>query len=185
MRGAGFWRSLSMVRSALESCRDGTHDDDGWPRQPRLCCNALASSATGHGRKAIHVRSDGSFPPKRSPGAGDGCAANHSQPRLLLGGASCSKCGRWGRRPRHLQRAKDRDRGEPRGSAPPTPPYVRVRIRRFEKVTLTRVDQGREAERFEVGIGESHREGFAPGEMPGATAATGHVAQLPRDSQCD
>ena len=31
-------------------------------------------------------------------------------------------------------RAKDRDRGEPRGSAPPTPPYVRVRIRRFEKL---------------------------------------------------
>src|SRR6266478_5745510 len=30
-------------------------------------------------------------------------------------------------------RANDRDRGEPRGSAPPTPPYVRVRIRRFEK----------------------------------------------------
>src|SRR6516164_6960014 len=27
----------------------------------------------------------------------------------------------------------DRDRGEPLGSAPPTPPYVRVRIRRFEK----------------------------------------------------
>src|SRR6266852_6087334 len=30
--------------------------------------------------------------------------------------------------------AIDRDRGEPRGSAPPTPPYVRVRIRRFEKL---------------------------------------------------
>jgi hypothetical protein len=28
----------------------------------------------------------------------------------------------------------DRDRGEPRGSSPPTPPYVRVRIRRFEKL---------------------------------------------------
>jgi hypothetical protein len=28
----------------------------------------------------------------------------------------------------------DRDRGEPLGSAPPTPPYVRVRIRRFEKL---------------------------------------------------
>ena len=27
-----------------------------------------------------------------------------------------------------------RDRGDPRGSAPPTPPYVRVRIRRFESV---------------------------------------------------
>src|SRR5258705_13510454 len=33
-------------------------------------------------------------------------------------------------------RVKDRDRGEPRGSAPPTPPYVRVRIRRFEKFPL-------------------------------------------------
>jgi hypothetical protein len=31
-------------------------------------------------------------------------------------------------------RARDRDRGEPLGSAPPTPPYVRVRIRRFEKL---------------------------------------------------
>jgi hypothetical protein len=28
-------------------------------------------------------------------------------------------------------RAKDRDRGEPRDSSPPTPPYIRVRIRRF------------------------------------------------------
>src|SRR5258708_1068533 len=36
-----------------------------------------------------------------------------------------SLCPRW---------VNDRDRGEPRGSAPPTPPYVRVRIRRFEKL---------------------------------------------------
>jgi hypothetical protein len=36
-----------------------------------------------------------------------------------------------------------------------------------------------------VGIGEPDRESFAPGEMPGSTAATGHVAQLSRDSQCD
>src|SRR6201987_4603397 len=28
----------------------------------------------------------------------------------------------------------DRDRGEPRSSAPPTPPCVRVRTRRFEKL---------------------------------------------------
>src|ERR1700690_206994 len=27
--------------------------------------------------------------------------------------------------------APNRDRGEPRGSSPPTPPYIRVRIRRF------------------------------------------------------
>jgi hypothetical protein len=30
------------------------------------------------------VRSDGSFPRKRSPGAGDGCAADHCQTGLLL-----------------------------------------------------------------------------------------------------
>jgi len=30
--------------------------------------------------------------------------------------------------------ANDRDRGESRDAAPPTPPYVRVRIRRFEKL---------------------------------------------------
>ena len=28
-------------------------------------------------------------------------------------------------------RSSNRDRGEPRGSSPPTPPYIRVRIRRF------------------------------------------------------
>src|SRR5258708_9374142 len=61
-----------------------------------------------------------------------------------------------------------------------TGPYTAVR-----EVTLTRFDQGRETERFEVGIGESHGEGFAPGEMPGSMAAAGHVAQLPPDSQCD
>src|SRR5438105_1578848 len=53
------------------------------------------------------------------------------------------------------------------------------------EVTLTRIDQGRETERFEVGIGESYREGFAPGNMPWSKAATGHVAQFPRDSQLE
>ena len=61
-----------------------------------------------------------------------------------------------------------------------TAPYTAVR-----EVTLTRFDQGRETERFEVGIGEPDREGFTPGEMPGATAAAGRIAQLPRDSQRD
>ena len=50
---------------------------------------------------------------------------------------------------------------------------------------LTRFDQGQEAERFEVGIGEPHREGFTSGEMPGSTAATGRIAQLTRDSERD
>src|SRR5216684_1045937 len=61
-----------------------------------------------------------------------------------------------------------------------TGPYTAVR-----EVTLTRFDQGQESERFEVGIGECNREVFAPGEVPVSTAATGHVAQFPRDSQRD
>src|SRR6266852_3888266 len=43
----------------------------------------------------------------------------------------------------------DRDRGEPRGSAPPTPPYVRVRIRRFDRLSMLGCLNGCEAERFE------------------------------------
>ena len=61
-----------------------------------------------------------------------------------------------------------------------TGPYTAVR-----EVTLTHVDQARETERFEVGIGEPDRESFTPGEMPGATATGGRIAQLPRDSQRD
>jgi len=50
-------------------------------------------------------------------------------------------------------RIKDRDRGEPRGSAPPTPPYVRVRIRRFDRLSMLGCLNGCEAERFEYGVG--------------------------------
>ena len=45
------------------------------------------------------------------------------------------KLGRWTTELDELLTSNDRDRGEPRGSAPPTPPYVRVRIRRFEKLS--------------------------------------------------
>ena len=38
-----------------------------------------------------------------------------------------------------LQRAMNRDRGEPRGPAPPTPPCVRVRTRRFGWMRVHRV----------------------------------------------
>jgi hypothetical protein len=55
-----------------------------------------------------------------------------------------------------------------------TKKYAAVR-----EVALTRFDQGREAERFEVGIGKPNGEGFAPGEMPGATAAAGRVRSPP------
>src|SRR6516162_2436449 len=72
----------------------------------------------------------------------------------------------------------DGDRGEPRGSSPPTPPGIRVRTTAVREVALTRFEQGRETERFEVGIGEPHRERFAPGQVPRTTAAAGHIAQL-------
>ena len=38
-------------------------------------------------------------------------------------------------------KTRNRDRGKPRGSSPPTPPYMRVRIRRFR-------DLSREGRRF-------------------------------------
>jgi hypothetical protein len=54
--------------------------------QVRFCegLGVKLPGSTRHGRKTNHVRGDGSFPRKRSPCAGDGCAANHYQPRLLL-----------------------------------------------------------------------------------------------------
>jgi hypothetical protein len=42
------------------------------------------ASLHGQSETPNHVRSDGSFPRKRSPGAGDGCTASHCQPGLLL-----------------------------------------------------------------------------------------------------
>jgi hypothetical protein len=48
----------------------------------------------------------------------------------------------------------DRHRGSGRPLTPATPPCVRVRTRRFEMVTLARILQIREPERFEVGIGK-------------------------------
>jgi hypothetical protein len=38
----------------------------------------------GQSETPNHVRGDGSFPRKRSPGAGDGCTADHCQPCLQL-----------------------------------------------------------------------------------------------------
>ena len=58
------------------------------PKRDRLRLAALQpktlpNSRLGSVRDGNHVRSDGSFPPKRSPGAGEGCTANHCQPGLL------------------------------------------------------------------------------------------------------
>ncbi len=53
----------------------------------------------------------------------------------------------------------DRDRGEPRGSSPPTPPYIRVRIRRFDG--LSTVGVSRRAGESDSGV---RRNGFGPFE---------------------
>ena len=82
----------------------------------RLCCGAQAMSGAGQSGTPNHVRDDGSFPPKRSPCAGDGCAANHCQPRLLLvaelapiADAGAGSCGEsYGPRPHARAAKKDR-----------------------------------------------------------------------------
>ena len=61
-----------------------------------------------------------------------------------------------------------------------TGPYTAVR-----EVALTRFDQGWETEQLEVGVGKPNREGFAPCDVPGATAASGRIEQFPRELQCD
>ena len=50
--------------------------------------------------------------------------------------------------------AFDRHRGSGCPLTPATPPCVRVRTRRFEMVTLVRILQIRETERFEIGRGK-------------------------------
>jgi hypothetical protein len=52
-----------------------------------LCITAnfeCPGTASGQSETPNHVRSDGGFPRKRSPGAGDGCTAGHCQPGLIL-----------------------------------------------------------------------------------------------------
>src|SRR6202022_2162446 len=82
------------------------------------------------------------------------------------------------------QCAKDRDRGEPRGSAPPTPPGIRVRTAAVREVGLTSSEQGGETERSEVCIGKPQGEGFAPGDGQWATRAVARIQQLPKARQC-
>jgi hypothetical protein len=70
---------LSKTESDLNKPMNGSC----WPTSADLCDAALAS-ATGQSETPNHVRDEGSFPPKRSPDAGDGCTADQCQPGLLL-----------------------------------------------------------------------------------------------------
>ena len=83
---------------------------------------------------------------------------------------------RWRSRPQHQLRtlvgaagtaALCQDRIVGSLSAPPLPHHRTYGLySAVREVALTRVDQRWETERFEVGVGESYREGFAPGEIP-------------------
>ena len=53
---------------------------------------------------------------------------------------------------------RDRDRGKPHSSAPPTPPDMRVRIRRFGELSDRFHSQSRNPERVEVSIGQCDAE---------------------------
>src|SRR5712691_11006528 len=78
-----------------------------------------------------------------------------------------------------------RHRGGGHPPTPATPPCVRVRTRRFELVTLASIDQRWKSERGEVSIGKPHREGFGPGQIPGAESAASRVlGQSRANPQC-
>src|ERR1700745_3610289 len=76
-----------------------------------------------------------------------------------------------------------RDRGEPRGSTPPTPPYMRVRIRRFGGLNGTLGCQRHEAERSEESIRQGDVERRTVAEPPRAMWAAGGLRrQVPTDA---
>src|SRR5690242_6830042 len=74
-------------------------------------------------------------------------------------------------------RLTDRDRGEPRGSAPPTPPYIRVRIRRFGGLSAGLGAHGGQTERPEEGFGEGPVQRGAVAEPPGAMRRAGGLSR--------
>ena len=77
----------------------------------------------------------------------------------------------------------NRDRGEPRGSAPPTPPDIRVRIRRFGGLCRLLGREGSQAERAEEGVRQGNGERGAVAEPPRAMwAAGGLCRQVPADA---
>src|ERR1700730_12743863 len=104
-------------------------------------------------------------------GWAEGIHLSHRKLILLAGTIGCPS------------RVNDRDRGEPRGSAPPTPPYVRVRIRRFGGLSSMFGRQGCRAERGEEGVRQGDGERRAVAEPPRAMWATGGLRrQIPADA---
>ncbi len=72
--------------------------------------------------------------------------------------------------------ARNRDRGKSRDSPPPTPPDMRVRIRRFGWLGNRRHSQSRNPKRVEVSIGQRDAERGRVRQTPGSMSATGRFS---------
>jgi hypothetical protein len=73
--------------------------------------------------------------------------------------------------------ASNRHRGSGRPLSPATPPYVRVRIRRFSSVELEYVQQPRKTERIEVSNRKCGLQGRAVGQTPGPMGTAGGLCR--------
>src|SRR5262249_48210112 len=83
----------------------------------------------------------------------------------------------------HVLRAANRDRGASRDASPPTPPDIRVRIRRFDGLCGAWCRDGSQAEWTEGGIWHGEFQRGAVREPPGAMwAAGGLCRQVPADA---
>src|SRR6266852_5921591 len=73
--------------------------------------------------------------------------------------------------------ASNRHRGSGHPLSPATPPYMRVRIRRFSSVELGHVQQPWKTERIEVSKREGGLQGRAVGQMPGTMRTAGGLSR--------
>src|ERR1035437_4195806 len=78
--------------------------------------------------------------------------------------------------------AANRHRGSGRPLSPATPPYMRVRIRRFSSVELEYVQQPRKTDRIEVSNRKCGLQGRAVGQTPGTMRA---ASGLSREGRSD
>src|SRR5215831_19589560 len=69
--------------------------------------------------------------------------------------------------------AQNRHRGSGRPLSPATPPYMRVRIRRFGGLSRNRTDHRRKPELCEVSVGQGNVQSGRFRESPGAVRTSG------------
>src|SRR5579864_1028308 len=79
-------------------------------------------------------------------------------------------------------RTSNRHRGSGRPLSPVTPPYMRVRIRRFSSVERDAFQQSRKTERVEVSNRKRRRQGRTVGDSPWSM---GTADGLSRESSAD